>query len=31
MKILTKDEENAHYNATLKGGSLGGLIGLALV
>jgi len=28
MKILTKEEEQAHYNATLKGGSLGGGIGL---
>jgi hypothetical protein len=31
MKILTKEEEEAHYNATLKGGIKGGLIGLALV
>lgn len=31
MKILTKEEEQAHYNATLKGGSLGGLLGLGLV
>lgn len=31
MKILTKEEEAAHYNATLKGGSLGGAIGLAAV
>ncbi|KAF7871608.1 hypothetical protein EAF04_003715 [Stromatinia cepivora] len=30
MKILTKEEEAAHYNATLKGGITGGLIGLAL-
>lgn len=30
MKILTKEEEEAHYNATLKGGIKGGLIGLAL-
>jgi len=30
MKILTKEEEQAHYNATLKGGITGGVIGLAL-
>jgi len=30
MKILTKEEEQAHYNATLKGGSIGGAIGLAV-
>ena len=30
MKILTKEEEREHYNATLKGGSLGGLIGLGV-
>jgi len=30
MKILTKEEEQAHYNATVKGGITGGLIGLAL-
>ncbi|MCJ1484206.1 hypothetical protein MMC06_004374 [Schaereria dolodes] len=30
MKILTKEEEQAHYNATLKGGIGGGLAGLAL-
>ncbi|KAL2063277.1 hypothetical protein VTL71DRAFT_5082 [Oculimacula yallundae] len=30
MKILTKEEEDAHYNATLKGGISGGLIGLAV-
>ncbi|CAD6441737.1 b73aca27-5ca4-498d-bb36-b7279ed920b0 [Sclerotinia trifoliorum] len=30
MKILTKEEEAAHYNATLKGGITGGLIGLAV-
>ncbi|CAG8953180.1 hypothetical protein HYFRA_00003380 [Hymenoscyphus fraxineus] len=28
MKILTKEEEEAHYDATLKGGITGGLIGL---
>jgi hypothetical protein len=31
MKILTKEEEQAHYNATVKGGSIGGAIGLAIV
>ena len=31
MKILTKEEEEAHYNATLKGGITGGLIGIAVV
>jgi Hypoxia induced protein conserved region len=31
MKILTKEEEAAHYNATVKGGIAGGIIGLALV
>lgn len=30
MKILTKEEEAAHYNATVKGGLWGGLIGLSL-
>ncbi|TVY49801.1 Respiratory supercomplex factor-like protein [Lachnellula occidentalis] len=30
MKILTKEEEEAHYNATLKGGIMGGLIGLSV-
>jgi len=30
MKILTKEEEKAHYNATVKGGTLGGLTGLAI-
>ncbi|CAF9924048.1 hypothetical protein IMSHALPRED_006070 [Imshaugia aleurites] len=30
MKILTKEEEKAHYNETLKGGALGGAAGLAL-
>ncbi|KAI5800398.1 hypothetical protein DFH27DRAFT_81336 [Peziza echinospora] len=28
MKILTKEEEDAHYRATVKGGTIGGLIGL---
>jgi hypothetical protein len=31
MKILTKEEEQAHYNATVKGGSIGGAVGLAIV
>jgi hypothetical protein len=31
MKILTKEEEQAHYNATLKGGITGGTVGLILV
>ncbi|KAI9648546.1 Replication factor C, subunit RFC4 [Ciborinia camelliae] len=30
MKILTKEEEAEHYNATVKGGSIGGLVGLTL-
>jgi len=30
MKILTKEEEDAHYAATLKGGISGGLVGLAV-
>ncbi|RAL67893.1 hypothetical protein DID88_008618 [Monilinia fructigena] len=30
MKILTKEEEAAHYNATVKGGSIGGIIGLGV-
>lgn len=30
MKILTKEEEQAHYNATLKGGITGGTVGLIL-
>jgi len=30
MKILTEEEKNAHYNATLKGGLLGGAVGLGL-
>lgn len=30
MKILTKEEEQAHYNATVKGGITGGVLGLAL-
>ena len=31
MKILTKEEEQAHYNATLKGGITGGVAGLVIV
>jgi len=30
MKILTKEEESEHYYATVKGGSIGGAVGLAL-
>ncbi|TGO18529.1 hypothetical protein BTUL_0009g00480 [Botrytis tulipae] len=30
MKILTKEEEAEHYNATLKGGITGGFIGLTM-
>lgn len=30
MKILTKEQERQHYNATLKGGAIGGLTGLAV-
>ncbi|KAI9657166.1 MAG: hypothetical protein M1821_003333 [Bathelium mastoideum] len=30
MKILTKEEEQAHYNETLKGGALGGIGGTAI-
>jgi len=30
MKILTKEEEQAHYNATVKGGTIGGLIGTTI-
>jgi len=29
MKILTAEEEQAHYNATLKGGLMGGVLGTA--
>jgi hypothetical protein len=29
MKVLTKEEEQAHYQATIRGGLKGGLIGLA--
>jgi hypothetical protein len=31
MKILTKEEEQAHYNATLRGGITGGTVGLIVV
>lgn len=31
MKILTKEEEAAHYNATVQGGLLGGTAGLGIV
>lgn len=30
MKLLTKEQEQQHYNETLKGGALGGFGGLAL-
>jgi len=30
MKVLTKEEEQAHYNATVKGGLTGGLIGTVI-
>jgi len=30
MKVLTKEEEQLHYNATVKGGTIGGIIGTAL-
>jgi len=30
MKLLTKEQEQQHYNETLKGGSIGGFGGLAL-
>ncbi|KAF9732254.1 hypothetical protein PMIN03_011380 [Paraphaeosphaeria minitans] len=30
MKILTKEEEQAHYNATVQGGTIGGLIGVGI-
>ncbi|KAE8352338.1 hypothetical protein BDV28DRAFT_3996 [Aspergillus coremiiformis] len=28
MKLLTKEEEDAHYRAVLKGGTIGGILGL---
>jgi len=30
MKILTKEEEQGHYNATVRGGAIGGVAGLAI-
>lgn len=30
MKVLTKEEEAAHYNAVVKGGLIGGSLGLAI-
>lgn len=30
MKILTKEEEQSHYNATVKGGLIGGTLGLGI-
>jgi hypothetical protein len=30
MKVLSKEEEEAHYSAVLKGGSIGGAVGLGL-
>lgn len=30
MKVISKEEEQAHYNEVLKGGVLGGSVGLAL-
>lgn len=30
MKILTKEEEEAHYSAVLKGGAIGGTLGLTV-
>ncbi|KAF1833905.1 mitochondrial hypoxia responsive domain-containing protein [Decorospora gaudefroyi] len=30
MKVLTKEEEEAHYYATVKGGTIGGVVGLAI-
>ena len=30
MKVLTKDEEDRHYREVLKGGSIGGIVGLGL-
>jgi len=30
MKILTREQEQAHYRETLKGGTVGGISGLAL-
>lgn len=30
MKVLTKEEEDRHYNEVLKGGGIGGVVGLGL-
>jgi hypothetical protein len=30
MKLLTKEEEQAHYDQVLKGGTVGGIVGLGL-
>jgi len=30
MKLLTKEQEAEHYNQTLKGGTIGGLVGLGI-
>lgn len=30
MKVLTKEEEQKHYNATIRGGTIGGLIGTSI-
>lgn len=30
MKVLTQEEEDAHYNEVLKGGGIGGALGLGL-
>jgi len=30
MKVLTKEEEQAHYNATVKGGTIGAVVGTAV-
>ncbi|KAK0508397.1 hypothetical protein JMJ35_009481 [Cladonia borealis] len=30
MKVLTKEEEQAHYNETLKGGGVGGVVGMTI-
>jgi outer membrane lipoprotein SlyB len=28
MKVLTQEEKDAHYKATIKGGAIGGVLGL---
>lgn len=30
MKVLTKEEERAHYSATIKGGTIGGIVGTTI-